>query len=363
VARPSEVERTLLSDLDFDLPAELIAQRPTAARDACRLLCLERARPERLEEHAFRDLPDLLRPGDLLVRNVTRVIPARLQAVKEPTGARCEFLLLEPERNGGWWALGRPARRLGAGTRLRLADGTPVEVQERGADGRCRLVFPAGVDVVERARAQGAMPLPPYIHRAADAQDVEDYQTVYARVDGSVAAPTAGLHFTPELLAALAARAIHCVDLVLHVGPGTFQPIRCSDPRRHVMHWERFSVERAALARLDSARAAGRRTVAVGTTVARALESVAAWERGERHDEIEIQAAGDCLQGRTRLFVYPPTEFRRVDALLTNFHLPRSTLLLLVDAFAGRAARRAAYAEAVSRRFRFFSYGDAMLIE
>jgi S-adenosylmethionine:tRNA ribosyltransferase-isomerase len=353
-----------LADLDFDLPPELVAQRPLPQRDACRLLHVRRAAPgAALVERRFEALPSLLQPGDVLVRNVTRVIPARLQAVKETTGAHCEILLLEPEAHGGWWSLVRPARRLPPGSHARLVDGTPLEVVAAADGGRRLLLFPADVNVLERARALGTMPLPPYIRRPADAEDVVRYQTVYARVDGSVAAPTAGLHFTPELLRRLEARGVQCVDLVLHVGLGTFQPIRCEDPLRHPMHWERFEIGLESLARLDAARSAGGRVVAVGTTVARALESVALWERSLARDVIELEEREGALQGRTRLFIHPPHAFRRFDALLTNFHLPCSTLLLLVDAFAGREARRRAYAHAVQKRFRFFSYGDAMLVE
>jgi S-adenosylmethionine:tRNA ribosyltransferase-isomerase len=352
-----------LSDLDFELPEELIAQRPAERRDTSRLLCVRRGAPGELAERAFFELPSILRPGDVLVRNVTRVVPARLEIVKEGTGARGEILLVEPAAEGGWWTLARPARRLGAGSAAQLVDGTRIVFLGRDAEGRCRVEFPAGVDVPALARELGRMPLPPYIRRPADGRDTETYQTVYARQEGSVAAPTAGLHFTPELLDSLVAHGIELVDLVLHVGPGTFLPIRGDDPLQHVMHWERFEIGTAALARLDAARAEGHRCVAIGTTATRTLESISARERGEACDLVELEECSGVLRGRTRLYIHPPYTFRRVDALLTNFHLPRSTLLLLVDAFAGRDTIRAAYAEAVRRRFRFFSYGDAMLIE
>ncbi len=351
-----------LEDLDFPLPAELIAQHPPPRRDTCNLLRLQRPSGER-SIHRFTDLPDLLRSGDVLVRNVSRVRPARLQARRADTGGRSELLRVEPEKPARWWVLARPARALSAGMCLHLADGTELTVVGTGAGGRRLLEFPAGIRPLDVARRLGSMPLPPYIRRPVEPADAEAYQTVYARVDGSVAAPTAGLHFTPELLGTLAARDIHCVDVVLHIGPGTFAPVRHADPLQHRMDAERFEVARQALAACDAARRQGGRIVAVGTTAARLLESVALWERGAGSGRVELQAAGDTLHGRTRLFVYPPYAFRRVDVLLTNFHLPRSTLLLLVDAFAGREAVRAAYAEAVARRFRFFSYGDAMLIE
>ncbi len=363
-AAPSSCGRGLqLADLDFDLPAELIAQHPLPVRDACRLLQVRRGQTAGFTERRFADLPALLRAGDVLVRNVTRVLPARLSGVKEGSGAACELLLLEPVPDGeGWWALVRPGKRLRVGTAVRLGDGTRLCIAAVRADGARRLVPPAGVDLAECAERLGSMPLPPYIRRAAVAADAADYQTVYAREEGSVAAPTAGLHFTGSLLERLVRMGVACVDLVLHVGPATFQPIRTPDPLQHSMHWERFEMEVAGWERLEAARASGGRIVAVGTTVVRTLESIAAWERGGA-SEVELERRGDRFRGRTRLFLHPPHRFARVDALLTNFHLPRSTLLLLVDAFGGRDTMRAAYAHAVRERFRFFSYGDAMWIE
>jgi S-adenosylmethionine:tRNA ribosyltransferase-isomerase len=246
---------------------------------------------------------------------------------------------------------------------VQLADGTPLKLEAAGEPGERLLWPPAGIDVAERAHLLGSPPLPPYVRRDADAADTSDYQTVYARTEGSVAAPTAGLHFTSALLETIAGRGVDIVDVVLHVGLATFQPIRSDDPTQHRMHWERFEVEQAVLDRCDAARAAGGRVVAVGTTVVRVLESVAAWERRQATQDLDIAAAGPLLRGRTRLFLYPPHAFQRVDALITNFHWPRSTLLLLVDAFAGRETVRAAYAHAVDERYRFFSYGDAMWIE
>jgi S-adenosylmethionine:tRNA ribosyltransferase-isomerase len=234
---------------------------------------------------------------------------------------------------------------------------------EPGQAGRRLLDFESEESVLDLARRLGVLPLPPYIRRAATPRDRETYQTVYARVDGSVAAPTAGLHFTPTLLEQLSRQGVLLVDLVLHVGPGTFAPVREKDPRQHAMHWERFELERSALERCDRARREGKRVVAVGTTVARVLESLSLWEVSPEANEVELVEAGPLLRGRTRLFLYPGRPFRRVDVLITNFHLPRSTLLLLVDAFAGPDRRRRAYAHAVARGYRFFSYGDAMWIE
>lgn len=349
-----------LADLDFELPPELVAQHPASIRDACRLLCVTRS--GNLEDHVFRELPELLQPGDTLVRNISRVLPARL-TLRRAGGRHAEVLLLEPAAPNRWWALARPARRLRPGDVWQLADGSEVAVDAVGEAGRRLLDF-GTADVHHTLARLGRMPLPPYIRREAEPADNADYQTVYASVDGSVAAPTAGLHFTKKLEDDIRARGIDIEDLVLHVGPATFEPIRCDDPRQHVMHWERFTVECALLDRLQARRRDGRRVVAVGTTVCRTLESLALWQAGKT-GQVEVDAAAPgsaALHGRTRLFIHAPYRFRVVDALVTNFHLPRSTLLLLVDAFAGQVWR-AAYAHAVAARYRFFSYGDAMLLE
>ena len=355
-------ENVSIEDLDFELPPELVAQRPLAERDACRLLCVRRTANAGFEARTFRDLPALLRPGDVLVRNVSRVIPARLTGTKRGTGARCEVLLVEPAADGAWWALVRPGRRLPAGAQVEVAAGHVLEVRDVAPDGR-RLVAALGEDLLTVAAAAGAMPLPPYVQRPAEAADRDDYQTVYAAVEGSVAAPTAGLHFTADLLARIAARGVTVADVVLHVGMGTFAPIRTADPLQHPMHAETFAVAQATLDAVDAARRAGGRVVAVGTTVVRTLESVARWQDGTAGAAVEARATGAGISGRTRIFLHPPQRIRTIDALVTNFHLPRSSLLLLVDAFAGRDLMRAAYAHAVRARFRFFSYGDAMWIE
>jgi S-adenosylmethionine:tRNA ribosyltransferase-isomerase len=259
-------------DLDFELPEDRIAQRPLADRDASRLLCVRRQATSGWTERRFGEFAALLRPGDVLVRNVTRVLPARLHAVKLLTGTHCEILLLEPAEPGGWWALVRPGKRLTPGSVVQLDDGTPVAIRNVAPDGRRHCETPPGIDLLERARALGSLPLPPYIRRRADAADTAAYQTVYARVDGSVAAPTAGLHFTPAVLDAVAARGVTIADLVLHVGIATFQPLRSPDPELHTMHWERFEIPAATRAKLVEARRDGRRIVAVGTTVVRAIE-------------------------------------------------------------------------------------------
>jgi S-adenosylmethionine:tRNA ribosyltransferase-isomerase len=348
------------ADYEFDLPAELIAQHPLPERDAGRLMVVDRTarsfRPGRV-----RDLPDLLRPGDLLVVNNSRVIPARLRGRRAGSGGDVELLLLEPAGGAEWWALVRPGKRLRPGARvlLGLAGELTAEITARNEAGHARVAFPGVPDVRPWLERLGEPPLPPYIARAVpDPADRERYQTTYAREAGSVAAPTAGLHLSSGLRSRLQARGVGWAELTLHVGPGTFAPVQAARLADHVMHEERFTLPAAAVAAVAAARARGGRVVAVGTTTLRVLESVAAASGGRL-------APGP---GRTRLFVHPPHRFRVADALLTNFHLPRSTLLMLVSAFAepgGRGGRElilAAYAAAVRERFRFFSYGDAMLL-
>jgi len=339
-----------LEDLDYDLPPELIAQRPAARREDSRLLVVERASGE-LHDRNFGEIGSWLEPGDALVVNETRVIPARLVAHRA-SGGRVELLFVRPEASGAWRALARPAKKATVGTMLETADGAlAVEVIEIGEDGE-RVVRIARGDLARTLAAHGEVPLPPYIHRAPVDEDRDRYQTVFARVDGAVAAPTAGLHFSTELIHALESRGIRRVPVLLHVGPGTFRPIADGDPRSHRMDEEYFEVSTDAALALDRARTAGRRIVAVGTTAVRALESA-------------CDANGGALgpaRGLTRKYILPPYRFQAVDALVTNFHLPRTTLLLLVGAFAGEELVRRAYAHAIERRYRFYSYGDAMLI-
>jgi S-adenosylmethionine:tRNA ribosyltransferase-isomerase len=351
-----------LADFDYELPAERIAQEPCAERDRARLLVHDRRTGA--TQHAYiADLGTFLRRGDLLVVNDTQVLRARLFA-RRASGGRIELLLLEPSPGDAlqWRAMLRPARRLAEGERLTL-EGAPLAVElsarehaptgEPAMEWRVSFVEPGGarVDAREVMERAGHVPLPPYVERADDARDVERYQTVYARVPGAVAAPTAGLHFTPELLARLSAQGIARAALTLHVGPGTFQPVKTEVVEEHRMHAERYELPSETAAAVRAARAAGGRVVAVGTTVVRVLESCAG-ERGELA----------CGSGATELFLLPGAEFRAVDALLTNFHLPRSTLLMLVCAFAGRERVLALYREALARGYRFYSYGDAMLL-
>jgi len=339
------------SELDYTLPAELIAQQPAARRDEARLLVVERA-SGRLTDAVVRDLPAWLRPHDALVLNETRVRPARLRMKRVPTGGAVELLFVRREEDGRWRVLARPAKKLPPGARLEWDAGAlALEVASAGAMGeRCVRVVAGDVD--SALEAAGETPLPPYIHRAPGPSDRERYQTVYARVPGAVAAPTAGLHFTPELLAGLEARGVRIARLVLHVGPGTFRPISAARVEDHVMDEEWYALDATAVATFEAARAHGGRIVAVGTTVVRALEG-ALDDGGGR-----LRAA----RGFTRKFIVPPYEFRAVDVLLTNFHLPRTSLLCLVAAFAGLDLTRAAYRHAVDRRYRFYSYGDAMLV-
>lgn len=342
------------SELDYDLPEALIAQEPPERRDGARLLSMRRGSAA-IEHGRIVELASLLAPRTLLVLNDARVIPARLLG-KKPSGGKVELLLVERLGPAGhderWLALGKASKGLREGERIELAGSDlRVEVLGRREQGEVELRLSAPGPVAERIAAHGAMPLPPYIRRPATAADAERYQTVFAQHEGAVAAPTAGLHFSTELLAQLEAAGHSLARLTLYVGPGTFAPLRVEALDEHPMHAERFQIPEQTAAAIEAAHAEDRQVLAVGTTVVRALESAAA-EDGR-------VAAGE---GRTSLFIRPPYEFRVVDALLTNFHLPRSTLLALVMAFGGVEPVRAAYREAVAARYRFFSYGDAMLI-
>jgi len=359
-----ETGRVRTADFHFDLPPELIAQQPAPQRDESRLLVLQRASGS-VEHRQFRDLPDLLHAGDVLVLNNSRVIPARLRGTNARTGGRFEMLLLEENTRNDWWAMLRPGKRARPGTRItcQAPDGTTTAIYatvlETNGEGHRRLAFSGAADIRAELDRLGEVPLPPYIQRDGNtAADRERYQTVYARDAGSVAAPTAGLHFTPGLLEQIRARGASVCFVTLHIGPGTFQPVKAETLAAHRMHEERFELGAATAHTVNEAKAAGRRVVAVGTTAVRVLESVAAQHAGKLAKSA----------GKTGIFIYPPFSFQIVDALLTNFHLPCSTLLMLVSAFAapgetrGRELVLAAYAEAVRQRYRFFSYGDAMLL-
>jgi S-adenosylmethionine:tRNA ribosyltransferase-isomerase len=340
-------------DFDYALPAELLADRPAERRDASRLLVLHRATGS-LEDRTFADLVKYLRPGDALVINDTRVFPARLLG-RKPTGARAEVLLLRPlsDEDGGrcWQALVRPGGKLKPGRVLQVSGDFRVLVEDSFEDGSRRVVLDGEGDPWTLIERHGQVPLPPYIDRPGDAEDRERYQTVYARERGSVAAPTAGLHFTPALLEQVEDGGVRVVPITLHVGVGTFRPVAAERLADHRMHPERYAVSRAAVDVLNRVREDGGRIWAVGTTSARTLETV-------------TDARGEYRPGSgwTDLFIYPPYRFRGVDGLLTNFHLPRSSLLMLVAAFAGSDVVQEAYRHAIDRRYRFYSYGDAMLV-
>ena len=339
-----------LEEFDYDLPAELIAQHPAPERDKSRLLVLNRADAS-IQHRGFRDIVDFLAPADALALNQTRVIKARLRGRKAETGGQVELLLVRQEEGGNWLAIGRPGRRLAPGTRLEFAGGRlGAEVVGRDSEERFLIRF-EGEDAAALIEEAGEIPLPPYIRRPPDAADSQRYQTVFARRDGAVAAPTAGLHFSLPLLKEIEFRGIAIAPLVLHVGPGTFAPIRADDPRQHVIESEYYEVEEESAAALRRCRWHGGRIAAVGTTAVRALESAA-----------PSPGVINAARGWTEKFIYPPYAFKAVDILVTNFHLPRSSLLLLVAAFAGREFVLEAYRRAVAERYRFYSYGDAMLI-
>jgi len=337
---------------DYELPRDLIAQEPLPERDASRLMVLDRGSGA-IAHRTFRDLPDLLAPGDLLVVNRSRVFPARLLG-RRSGGGRAEILLVRPLGGDDWDALVRPGRRLRVGDVVQVGDDLSVEVASGslGVDGgrRVRLAAQSG-NVADAIRRLGHTPLPPYVERADRAEDRDRYQTIYAREEGSVAAPTAGLHFTAALLERLRARGIERAEVVLHVGPGTFRPVKARRVEDHRVDAEPFVVPSETVAAVRSARALGARIVAVGTTTVRTLESAA-------RDDRNVDAGART----TDSVILPGFRFRVVDALVTNFHLPRSSLLLLVSAFAGRERVLCAYAEAIRQRYRFYSYGDAMLV-
>ena len=348
------------ADFDYTLPSDLIAQTPVQPRDGSRMMVLHRA-TGCIEHRVFRDIQDYLRPGDVLVRNDSRVIPARLKGHRTGTGGAVEALLLRRDGPQTWEALMRPAKRLRPGALVLFQDertGPQVEAEVVAVrpEGTKLLRFPQGV----APEQMGLIPLPPYIHQPL--ADPERYQTVYARESGSVAAPTAGLHFTPELLDRLEAKGVEVVSLTLHVGLDTFRLVRQEDPAEHGIHQEFHELSAEAARRLTGAARENRRVVCVGTTSVRALEDAvrrSGWREDiPRPQQPEVRP----YAGLTGLYILPGYSFAAVDALLTNFHLPRTTLLMLVSAFAGRERVLRAYQEAVHRRYRFYSFGDALLI-
>ncbi len=339
------------SDFDYSLPRELIAYFPTESREEARLMVLRRK--ENVVEHrVFRDIVSYLGKGDLLVLNDTKVIKARLMGRKKGTGGRVEILVLHQLSDGRWKVVVSPSRRIHTGTVVEFEDGETCRIVER-LEGSRRIVEFSVDDVHAYLRIRGRVPLPPYIKRESQGLDEEMYQTVYARKEGAIAAPTAGLHFTRELLAEIEAAGVEIAYITLHVGMGSFVPVKTENPYEHELEPEYFEVGDEFCSRINEVRCHGGRVIAVGTTTVRTLETL-----GDRFAGEPIKPTS----GWTGKFILPPYEFKLVDAMVTNFHLPRSTLLMLVCAFAGRDFILSAYQEAVKLKYRFFSYGDAMLI-
>jgi S-adenosylmethionine:tRNA ribosyltransferase-isomerase len=340
-----------INQYDYDLPQGMIALYPAEPRDSSRLMFLPKISGN--PEHArFRDFPNFLRAGDLLVLNDSKVFPARLHGNKKGTGGRVEIFLLSRLDNCSWEALVRPGRRLPPGTEIELRGGLSASVGDRTTSGGRIVHFSCDGDLMQLIWEYGEVPLPPYISRAPDEDDKEKYQTIYAKETGAVAAPTAGFHFTEAIFEKIAQKGVEISKLTLHPGLGTFRPITARDFNKHKMHPESFTIPQDTANRIDSSKREGRRVIAVGTTTARALES-------------SCGTAGlvePCAWRSTELFISPPYEFKIIDGLLTNFHLPKSTLLLLVSALAGRERVLSAYQEAIREGYRFYSYGDAMLI-
>ena len=335
------------SDFYYELPEELIAQTPIEPRDASRLLVYDRS-TNTIEHKHFYDLPDYLHKGDVLVINNTRVLPARIYGIKAVTGAKVEFLLHKRINLTDWEVLVKPAKKASVGAKFVFSDKLSAEVIEYEGEGLRKVRFTFDGVFEDVLSAIGEMPIPPYIHEKLKEQ--ERYQTVYAKENGSSAAPTAGLHFTPELLNKLRAMGVEIVEVLLHVGLGTFRPVKADDITEHKMHSEYYCVTQKAADEINAAKAEGRRIIAVGTTSVRVLES--AFRDGKLHAE----------SGETSIFIYPPYKFKAVDALVTNFHLPESTLIMLISAFMGRENALKMYETAVKERYRFFSFGDACFI-
>ena len=348
-----------INDFDYELPEELIAQEPMEQRDECRLRVLDREHGT-IEHRKFHDIVDYLGPNDIMVMNDSKVIPARLFGVKDKTGVHCEFLLSrkvegEPDT---WETMVRPGRRLKKDDTVTFGEGKlRAKIMGYGADGTRIVKFKYDGIFMERLEELGKMPLPPYIEREAEESDKDMYQTVYAREEGSVAAPTAGLHFTEELLQELRDKGVQQEYVTLHVGIGTFRPVKCDRVEDHQMHFESYSISEEAADHINKAIMAGGRVVSIGTTSTRTLESAAYFD--EESGKYLIKAG----HADTGIFIYPGYEYKIVDALITNFHLPKSTLIMLVSALYDREKILEAYKVAVDEKYRFFSYGDAMLIK
>lgn len=346
-----------IDDFDYHLPEELIAQRPADKRDNSRLLVVHRSNDE-IEHRHFYDIVDFLNPGDCLVMNNSKVLPARLFGVKEGTGAKIEFLLIKRIDGDIWETMVKPGKRLKPGDSVLFCESPLLRahIRDYGDDGTRIVEFEYEGIFMERLEEIGSMPLPPYIERPSETEDKDRYQTVYCKEEGSVAAPTAGLHFTEELLEKARAKGVELVYVTLHVGIGTFRPVKCENIEEHSMHFEEYEISEESAKTVNCAKLQGRRVISVGTTSTRTLESAA---YTDENGNWQIKSGHNS----TGIFIYPGYEFKIVDSLITNFHLPKSTLLMLISALYDREKILEVYEEAIKEKYRFFSYGDAMFIE
>ena len=354
-----------ISDFDYYLPEELIAQKPADRRECSTLLVVHRD-TGKIEHRHFYDIIDYLKAGDCLVLNNSKVLPARLYGVKEKTGAKVEFLLIKRIEGDTWETMVRPGRKLKPGDIVVFSQEPLLKatIKDFGTDGTRIVDFEYDGVFMERLEEIGSMPLPPYIERSSDSEDRDRYQTVYCREEGSVAAPTAGLHFTEELLKKAEDKGVELVYVTLHVGIGTFRPVKCENIEDHTMHFEEYSISEESAEVINRAKREGRRIISVGTTSTRTVESAAYFDA----DAQTADGKAGCWQvrsgeGSTGIFIYPGYEFKIIESLITNFHLPKSTLLMLISALYDREKILAVYDEAVKQKYRFFSYGDAMFIE
>lgn len=345
-----------IDEFDYELPRELIAQKPSEKRDICRMMVLDR-QEETIEHKHFYDVIDYLNPGDCLVLNNSKVLPARLFGEKEGTGAKVEFLLIKRIEGDRWETMVKPGKRLKPGDSVTFSDHFRADILDYGPDGTRIAEFRYDGIFMERLEELGKMPLPPYIERESTLEDKDMYQTVYCKEEGSVAAPTAGLHFTEELLQKAQDKGVRLAYVTLHVGIGTFRPVKCENVEDHHMHFEEYFVDEETAKTINETIIEGGRIISVGTTSTRTLESAA------YHDETFGRNLIRAGEGSTGIFIYPGYEFKVVDALITNFHLPKSTLLMLISALYDREKILEAYQAAVNEKYRFFSYGDAMLIK
>ena len=346
-----------INDFDYELPEELIAQKPADKRDASRLLVVHRETGETEHKH-FYDILEYLNEGDCLVLNNSKVLPARLYGIKEGTGAKVEFLLIKRIDGDRWETMVRPGKRLKPGDSVMFSEDPllKADIIDYGNDGTRIVEFSYDGIFMERLEEIGSMPLPPYIERQSENEDRDRYQTVYCREEGSVAAPTAGLHFTEELLEKARAKGVELAYVTLHVGIGTFRPVKCENIEDHSMHFEEYHIDEKTAEIINRAKAEGRRVISVGTTSTRTVESAAYFD--EEKDCWQVRSG----ENSTGIFIYPGYEFRIIDSLITNFHLPKSTLLMLISALYDREKILEVYQEAIREKYRFFSYGDAMFI-